>query len=140
MIGILKIYYIWNCVTNYEIYIFSLGTKISCLNNNYSVLNQNRNWVLKMVNVSKCYMMGIFCWFIIMHQLNVMWTTVVASYNDGICINTIIINWWKVKPSEGIACTRKQQPLFYWSCSSVVMNDATPLTPPSAWAELHFQM
>jgi len=50
------------------------------------------------------------------------------------------INWWKGKPSESIACTRTQQPRFYWSCSSVVMNDATPLTPPSAWAELYFQM
>ena len=34
-----------------------------------------------------------------------------------------------------LACTRKQQPRFYWSCSSVIMNDATPLTPPIAWAE-----
>ena len=42
--------------------------------------------------------------------------------------------WWNGKPSGSIACTRKQQPRFYWSCSSVVMNDATPLTPPSAWA------
>ena len=33
------------------------------------------------------------------------------------------------KPSGSIACTRKQQPRFYWSGSSVVMNDATPLTP-----------
>jgi len=49
-----------------------------------------------------------------------------------------VLNWWKGKPSGSIACTRKQQPRFYWSCSSVVMNDATPLTPPSAWAELHF--
>jgi len=46
----------------------------------------------------------------------------------------------KGKASGSIACTRKQQPRFYWSCSSVVMNYATPLTPPSAWAELHFQM
>ena len=52
----------------------------------------------------------------------------------------LILNWWKGKPSGSIACTRKQQPRFYWSCSSVLMNDATPLTPPSAWAELHFQM
>jgi len=37
------------------------------------------------------------------------------------------LNWWKGKPSGSIACTRKQQPRFYWSCSSVVMNDATPL-------------
>ena len=51
----------------------------------------------------------------------------------------IILNWWKGKPSGSIACTRKQQPRFYWSCSSVVMNDATPLTPPSAWAEAIFK-
>jgi len=31
--------------------------------------------------------------------------------------------------------TRKQQPRFYWSCSSVLMNIATPLTSPSAWAD-----
>ena len=43
------------------------------------------------------------------------------------------LNWWKGKPSGSIACTRKQQPRFYWSRSSVEMNDATPLTPPSAW-------
>jgi len=50
------------------------------------------------------------------------------------------LNWWKGKPSGTIACTRKEQPRFYWSCSSVVMNNATPLTPPSsAWAELHFK-
>ena len=54
---------------------------------------------------------------------------------------SVFLNWWKGKPSGSKACTRKQQPRFYWSCSSVVMNDdATPLTPPSAWAELHFQM
>jgi len=39
------------------------------------------------------------------------------------------INWWKGKPSGSIACTRKQKLRFYWSCSSIVMNDATPLTP-----------
>jgi len=50
------------------------------------------------------------------------------------------LNWWKEKPPGSIAGTRKQQPWFYWSCSSVVMIDATPLTPHSAWAELHFQM
>jgi len=40
----------------------------------------------------------------------------------------LLWNWWKGKPSGSIACTRKQQPRFYWSCSSVVMNDATPHT------------
>ena len=29
----------------------------------------------------------------------------------------------------------KKHPRFYWSCSSVVIKDATALTPPSAWAE-----
>jgi len=29
-----------------------------------------------------------------------------------------VINWWKGKPLGSIACTRKQQPRFYWSCSS----------------------
>jgi len=42
------------------------------------------------------------------------------------------MNWWKGKPSRSISCTRKQQPRFYWSCSSVAMNDATPLTNPLA--------
>jgi len=51
-----------------------------------------------------------------------------------------IIKLKKGKPSGNKAWMRKQQPRFYWSCSSVVMKDATPLTPPSAWAELHFQM
>ena len=36
------------------------------------------------------------------------------------------------KPSGSITCTKKE-PRFYWSCSSVE-RDATPLTPPSAWA------
>ena len=46
-------------------------------------------------------------------------------------INTDLqkLNWWKGKPSVSIACTRKQQPRCYWSCLSVVMNDATPPTP-----------
>ena len=39
----------------------------------------------------------------------------------------VYLNWWKGKPSGSIACTRKQKPRFYWSCSSVVTNDATPL-------------
>jgi len=41
----------------------------------------------------------------------------------------IKLNWWNWKPLGSIACTRKQQPRFYWSCLSAVMNDATPLTP-----------
>jgi len=56
----------------------------------------------------------------------------------GIVTCFCFINWWKGKPSGSIACAIKQQPRFYWSRSSVVMNDATPLTPPSAWAELYF--
>ena len=39
------------------------------------------------------------------------------------------LNWEKGKPSVSIACMGKQQPRFNWSCSSVVMKDATPLTP-----------
>jgi len=57
-----------------------------------------------------------------------------------VVVLVFMLNWWKGKPPGSIACTRKRQPRFYWSCSSVVMNDATPLTPPNAWAELHFQM
>ena len=38
-------------------------------------------------------------------------------------------NWWMGKPSESKACMEKQQHRFYWSCSSVEMKDATPLTP-----------
>jgi len=41
--------------------------------------------------------------------------------------------WFRNFIKLEIWCTRKQQPRFYWSCSSVVMNDATPPTPPSAW-------
>ena len=47
-------------------------------------------------------------------------------------------NWWM--KGKALRKHSLQQPRFYWSCSSVVMNDATPLTPPSAWAELQFQM
>jgi len=63
-----------------------------------------------------------------------------VGYHSYISDVYITLNWWKGKPSGSIACTWKQQPWFYLSCSSVVMNDATPLTPPSAWAELHLQM
>ena len=51
----------------------------------------------------------------------------------------ILINWWKGKPPGSIACTRKQQPRFYSSCSSVVMNNATPLsgTPFSNVNNIH---
>ena len=73
--------------------------------------------------------------FLLQHQ-----TTFLKIYQK-LCIlltsGTSLLNWWKGKPSGSIACTWKQQPRFYWSCSSIVMNDATPLTPPSAWAELH---
>ena len=41
-----------------------------------------------------------------------------------------MINMKLIKlPSGSIARTRKQQPRFYLSCSSVVMNGATSLTP-----------
>jgi len=49
-----------------------------------------------------------------------------------------LLNWWKGKPSGSIACTRKQQPRFYWSCSSVVLNDATLLTPPKRMSRTPF--
>ena len=39
------------------------------------------------------------------------------------------LKWWKGEPSGSITCTRKQQPWFYWSCSSIVMNNATPFAP-----------
>jgi len=49
----------------------------------------------------------------------------------GVCIDTIII----IKLRKGKALKKhsmhgKKQPWFYWSCSSVVMKDAAPLTPP----------
>ena len=46
---------------------------------------------------------------------------------SGLCLIMVwSLNWWKEKPSGSIACTRKQQPRFYRSCSSVVM----------AWSDL----
>jgi len=53
-------------------------------------------------------------------------------------MSEVEINWWKEKPSGSKVFTEKQQSRFYWSCLSVVMKDATPLTPPSVWAELFF--
>ena len=47
------------------------------------------------------------------------------------------LNWLTVKPPGSIACTRNNSSLVFWSCSSMVKKDATPLTPPSAWSE-HF--
>jgi len=40
----------------------------------------------------------------------------------------IVIKLMKGKSTRKHACTRKQQPQFYWSYSSVVTTDATPLT------------
>ena len=34
-------------------------------------------------------------------------------------LDVTILNWWKGKLSGSIACTRKRQPRFYWSCSYV---------------------
>jgi len=51
----------------------------------------------------------------------------------GLCVTSVVLNWWKGKPSEKTAASVLLK-LFISS------NDATPLTPPSAWAELHFQM
>jgi len=69
-------------------------------------------------------------------QTGALWQDITISQSNA----NVLSNWWKRQLSGSIACTRKQQPRFYWSRSSVVMNDVTPLTPPSAWAELHFQM
>jgi len=67
------------------------------------------------------------------------WVIVIHDTKNGLPRwNKFELNWWKGKPSWSIACTRKQQPRFYWSCSSVVMNDVTPLTPPSAWSGQDF--
>jgi len=46
-------------------------------------------------------------------------------------VTPIELIWVKRKPSGSIARIGKQQPRFYWSCSSVVMKDATQLT---CWA------
>jgi len=75
----------------------------------------------------------------IIHIINILMYYALWGYSDTATI-VLIKNWRKGKPTGSIACTRKQQPRSHWSRPSVVMNDATPLTPPSAWAELHFQM
>jgi len=38
-----------------------------------------------------------------------------------------------------MACMGKKQPWFYWSCSSMVIKDASPVTLPSAGAGLYFK-
>jgi len=48
------------------------------------------------------------------------------------------LHWEKGKPLGSIDCMGKQQSRFYWSCSSVVIKDTTPMTPSSAWEELLF--
>ena len=66
---------------------------------------------------------------------NWKYTKIKVHVNKGSKMyGSLFLNWWKGKPSGSIACTGKQQPRPYWSCSPVVMNDATPLTLPSAWA------
>jgi len=77
-------------------------------------------------------------WLLFYTSQSVFEKIMMVIWPSFVCV--ILINWWKGKPSGSIACTRKQQPRFYWSCSSVVINDARPLTCPSARAELHFQM
>ena len=67
---------------------------------------------------------------VIRHLPNVTISQIISFHSTK--KNDCMLNWWKGKPSGSIACTTKQQPRFYWSCSSAVMNDATPLTPPSA--------
>jgi len=90
-------------------------------------------WYIFIFTYVFCYFCISYVWMLLLFHL---W---VIRYQKK-KLKITIINWWKGKPSGSIACTRKQQPRFYWSRSSVVLNDATPLTPPSAWAELHFQM
>ena len=98
----------------------------------WSMPNQNRHWYEKVLPNKHCLILTLIVvdYFFLLYVLilDLMW-------HNSFCL---YINWWKGKPSGSIACTRKQQPRLYWSCSLVVMNDATPLMPPpSAWAELH---
>ena len=54
------------------------------------------------------------------------------------CCMYVKFNWSKESPQKPYPAWENSNQ-FYWSCSSVVMNDDTPLTTPSAWAELYFQ-
>jgi len=56
------------------------------------------------------------------------------------CLTCKTVELMKGKYLRKHSLHEKTAASVYWSCSSVVMHDATPLTPPSAWAELHFQM
>ena len=47
----------------------------------------------------------------------------------------VTIQLMKGKAPRKHCLHKKKQPRFYWSCTSVVMKDAIPLTPPSTWAE-----
>ena len=63
-------------------------------------------------------------------------------YNEGCHQNTctVYIKLSKGKSPRKHSLHEKTAASVLLKLSSVVMNDATPLTPPSAWAELHFQM
>ena len=91
----------------------------------YNIISVHARAVLRM---RRCN--GI-CWVLSYHTINLIMQNV-YFYKTTLCLY-LTWNWWKGKPSGSIACTRKQQPRFYGSCSSVVINDATPLTPPSHW-------
>jgi len=85
-------------------------------------------------NVLRSVAIPIFTDTFLIRWYSTVWCCSASSKNFYVKKSKQVImwNWWKGKPLENIACTRKQQLRFYWSCSSVVMNDATPLTPPSA--------
>jgi len=73
----------------------------------------------------------------ILLYFNIHWQLYLAVphiYFSRIHSTGCIIKLMKGKALRKHSLHEKQQPRFYWSCSSVVMNDATPLTPPSAWA------
>jgi len=123
-------YTVYNCETKiFEWYKFCIKLNVYCFR-------------FFIVLISHIYQLWFFIWLLI---YQILWWIFINVLTDCLKWCSMLrwmweLNWWKGKPSGSIACTRKQQPRFYWSCSSVVMNDATPLTTPSAWAELHFQI
>ena len=52
-------------------------------------------------------------WYVLYMSLHVS-VEVIQQFTNQ---NTVLLylNWWKRKPSGSIACSRKQQPRFYWS-------------------------
>ena len=45
----------------------------------------------------------------------------------------------KLSSSGNIGCIETIAASVIWSCLSMVMKDAKPMTPPSTWGELYFQ-